>query len=102
MSDPSEIGVKKDFADRLVLGVSMTKEEVINAFLEQFPSSSREVVLDAFSELASAPDDAKFTSFRRRNRGRDAITCDIRKADGTLLGSMLVNAVTGQPLQRLG
>ena len=99
----SEAGEKKGFADRVTLGMPMSKREVVDAFLAQFPESTEANVLAAFINLRNAPDDATVTFTRGSDRGRDSLSGEIKRLDGTrLTGRLLVGAINGQPLQMIG
>lgn len=102
MSNPAESGEKKDFVDRVATGMPMSRREVIDAFLAQFPHSTEANILAALFNLRQAPEDAQFTFTREEDRGRDALSGEIKMSDGTRLGRLLVDAISGQPLQKIG
>lgn len=105
MSDPSPREGKDDlpFHEIMPLNMAMPKPEVLGYFQEKFPHSSEAAILSAFINLRNAPDDATITFERTRDRGRDALNGRVVGADGrTIPGRILVDAVSGQPLQMIG
>jgi hypothetical protein len=93
---------KPDFVDNVATGMPMSKRELLDVFLAHFPKSIEGTILAAFPNLHYAPDDATITFERRNLRGVDCLCGEIKRSDGSRHGSIRVNAVSGQPVQRIG